>query len=162
MAQQKTIISYNQIFSFSEETTSIRLHRYLNENKHDAFALRNFVSYVCSVALIYDVFCPDRLLIAAYYHQEIYEAYQQEEWSLTMMRKLPRLWGILLPFEWAMIQKMYYRKKRLEMMERILPDQEEQLLQLDKLAAEVLGDKTFQEVLAELSEGGGVLVCGPD
>ena len=162
MAEQTTIISYGQIFSYSEEATSIRLHRYLNEQKHDTFALKNFVAYVCTVSLIYATFCPGRIMIAAYYHQEIFEAYSQEDWSLTMMRRLGQLREILLPFEWAVIQKMYYRKKRLEMMRKYHPNQVEQLQSLDELATKVLGAEAVAEVIAELAGGDGLLVRGPD
>lgn len=153
MANQNTVIGFGQIVHFSMETTSIWLKKYLRENEYSTFAMKNFVALVCAVTIMYDNFCSDKVLDTSLYHDDLFKAYRQEDWSLTMMRYLGRLRLHMTGPERAMITRKYYQKKRLEMMSAGDPSLSERLKILDDAARQTLGDEVVEKVIADLESG---------
>lgn len=152
MANQRTWITYGQIDYFSEETTSIRLKKGLNESGRDVAALQNFVRYVCAVLIIYTTFRPDKNLQVVYYYQEMFEAFDQDDWTLDMLRYLPHLKATFYPHHWAMVWRRYYRKMRRMMLRKHMPGLEEQLQLLDEKTIEVLEAGIGEKVLGEMAQ----------
>ena len=149
MATQNTVIGYGQMFRFTPERTAIWLKKYLNENGRNAFTLQNYVSHVCAVLIIYTYFRPDRSFDVVSYHEEMFAAFRQEDWSLDMLRYLPHLRTTFFPNEWAYVWKMYYKKMRRKMMAKNMPSLNEQLQMLDEKFTEML--KGGQALLAKLA-----------
>ncbi len=148
MANQRTIITFGQMGHYSMETTSIRLKKNLRENHYSAFALQHFVAHVCALKIIYENFCINKVVDTSLYHQDLFAAYRQEDWSLTMMRYVGRLKEHMTPNEWAFVSKIYYRKKRREMMQANELTVHQQLALFDQAAAQVMGKDFVKETIA--------------
>lgn len=155
MKRQKTWITFNQIDTYLEETTSIWLKKGLNEAGRDVAALKNYVAYVCAVWIIYETFRPDKCLQVVYYHEEMFEAFNQDDWSLEMLRFLPHLQRTFLPHEWAIVWRRYYRKMRRRMLKKQMPTVAQQLQALDHLTLKAMeagiGEKILREMAADPS-----------
>lgn len=152
MANQQTWIGISQISIFNEETTSIWLRKALNDAGRDKAAYQNFIAYLCAVLIIYDTFRPDRTLQVVYYHEEVNAAYQQEEWTLTMMMYLPYLKRTFLPHQYAMVWREYYRKTRRRLLAKCAPSLERQLIFLDKLTMDMMEAGIGEKILGEMAQ----------
>lgn len=155
MANQKMWVSLTQMTIFTEETTSIRLRKGLNAAGRDTAAFHNFVAYLCAVLLMYETFRPDRNLLAIYYHNEVYAAYQQEEWTLTMEMYLPHLRYTFYPADWSKTWRSFYRRTRRRLLAKCAPSLEKQLVLLDNLTIDYneagIGQKILGEMAADAS-----------
>lgn len=158
MRKQKTWIGLGQITYFREETTSIWLKRGLDEAGHDVAALQQFVSYLCAVSYLYETFRPDMALQVIYYSEEIFEAYNQDDWTWVMLRNLMELKGAFMHHHWAMVWRRYYRKmyRRFtnigpESLPRLLEALDTQTRVAMQDVREGLGEKIIAEMAADAS-----------
>ncbi len=160
MANQKTWVGLGQMTIFTEETTSIRLRKALNEAGRDTKAFQNYIAYLCAVIIMYETFRPDRQLQAIYYHEEVYAAYQQEEWTLAMEMYLPHLKMAFFPRDWAMVWRSYYRRTRRRLLAKCSPKLGKQLRFLDDLTLMMMepgiGEKILREMAQDPSLAAGV------